>query len=392
MLICPNCRKHSDCHDLGQCGFCDWKLTYKNEIPLYFSNDDLASEDFSSYFNDYEQMSINNLNATEEYGSYLEVQNNKLYTYCGALRGKSVCEVGFGRGYLLKKILQDNPEKLIGIDISPTYTKRLKNELSHLKNLKLIMANAENIPYKNEFDCIIASDILEHVLNPGNFIFCVNQALNVGGKFIVRVPCNENIVKYSKYLGCQYKYAHLRNFNKKSLKAILHSSGFKIKKIHYDGYLASEKRSIFKNSKILNYFFNFCVERFINQKGVIVLNNFISKILMKPIEIVLVCEKIRELISPFESPEIKNFYMKDNYYTLEWEYEHYIPNSGFGFILNISDNSGKVHFSKNIGDALAYGVDLSFLNVKKQYVANVYATYEGSMLTGPSEDYIFDLI
>ncbi|VEG89663.1 class I SAM-dependent methyltransferase [Legionella spiritensis] len=394
MRICPNCRKNEELDLIQNCKFCGWTISkHNNDTPILLSDDDLSSGDFDSYLKNYDELSINNLKSPEGYGLYLKIQNDKLYSYCGNLTNKNVCEVGFGRGYLFKKILSQNPKSMVGIDISPTYIERLRNELKNENNIELVMANAENIPYRDEFDCIVASDVLEHVLNPGNFIFCVNQALREDGKFIVRVPCNENILVYSKFMGCQFKYAHLRNFNKSSLKAILTNSGFKVEKIYYDGYLPSRKRSYVKKISWINKLFDrFVVAGKNDQNEVATINNKVGRLFMKPIEIVLVCKKNKNLISKVEHPEIKSFKIENSRSFLTWEYEHYKPNSVFEFILNISErSSGKVLLSKLIGDTLNCEIDLSFLETKSNLKANIYAVHKDGTMLNSSKDFDFEL-
>ena len=295
MLICPDCTTNFDFLS-DQCSKCGWECQEKEGIPLYLSTKTKKDGLFSQYINNYHDISVDDIAESIQNNDYLLTQNKKLLSYLPSVAGLNVCEIGVGKGYLMDGIIKKNPLKLVGVDISIPYLREIQKK--SYKNVDLIFANAENLPYVNEFDIIIAADIIEHVFNVGDFLYSVNRALKPGGILIVKTPDNEDINMYSQLRGCKYNFVHLRNFNKKTLKTILNGAGFRINNYIYDGFYPEKKRQYIKKISIINYLCDRFFERkFSSVHQVNEINNFIGNILMKPIEITLITQKEKECLS-----------------------------------------------------------------------------------------------
>jgi SAM-dependent methyltransferase len=119
-----------------------------------------------------------------------------------------------------------------------------------------IMADAESLPFKNEFDLIIMVDILEHVLDTEKALHCVRRALREAGIVIIRVPFKEDISKYAIAAGCKYEFVHLRSFDKEDIISLLNKCGLNPIQFHYDGYTLDKARLLIRLpiSFILNSF------------------------------------------------------------------------------------------------------------------------------------------
>jgi 2-polyprenyl-3-methyl-5-hydroxy-6-metoxy-1,4-benzoquinol methylase len=289
MMICPDCYKALDL-SVGTCNSCSWNFNIEDEIPVCLSTKDKEDEMFKKYLDNYNEISLDDLEETIQNEVYLKSQNDKLFSYLPSLQGLNVCEVGIGKGNLLANMLKEKPAKLVGIDISRPYLEAIKKKSTG--NLELIIANAENIPFENEFDVIVAADILEHVFNVGDFLASVNRALKPSGRFIVKTPHNEDINGYSKLRGCKYNFVHLRNFNKKTLTTVLKGAGFEPHKVIYDGFYPDRIRNQIKKFSFLHQRCNKYFEKnFESIHHVNKINNFIGNVLMDPIEITAVSIK-----------------------------------------------------------------------------------------------------
>jgi SAM-dependent methyltransferase len=77
--------------------------------------------------------------------------------------GQSLCDVGCGTGYLLNQISLHNPiDRLVGVDFTEHEEWKL---LDHIQFLK---GDILNLPFKNgEFDTVVCTHILEHILDIG---------------------------------------------------------------------------------------------------------------------------------------------------------------------------------------------------------------------------------
>ncbi len=294
MILCPDCRDTFE-FSLGYCDKCHWTLDSDDGINVLLSNSDKKSAMFSSYKDNYDRIGNDDLAERIQPEIYLKNQAKKLFSYCDNIKDKDVCEVGVGSGGLVQHLATAGCRSVLGIDICMSYLERLKKRYQGKDNIEFTMANAENLPFYNQFDTIVASDVLEHVLNVGNFLFGVNHALRTGGKFVVRVPLNEDINVYSKFCDCQYDYVHLRNFNKQTLNTLLKSVGFKIQKINYDGYLLYNTREYLKKyDKIYTYYEKKLRSYYKKDCSESAINNTIGRLLMKPFEMIAVCVKEKE--------------------------------------------------------------------------------------------------
>ena len=160
-------------------------------------------------------------------------------------------------------------------------------------DVECVVANAENLPYLEEFDLVVASDILEHVINPIDFLLSANYSLKPSGTLILRVPFEDNMLQYSKLLGCQYKFAHLRNFSKRNLSVMLKQAGFDIRQTHYDGYYAYGRRRYFRSGRLKKWFERFIDWRYPDENDVSRIPNWLGFMLMKPLEMVVVVRKAK---------------------------------------------------------------------------------------------------
>ncbi len=199
--------------------------------------------------------------------------------------------MGVGQGFLLRKLRQRYPAtKITAVDISIPFLKYVKSTI----DVECMVANAENLPFMDEFDLVVASDILEHVINPIDFLLSVNLSLSQDGIMALRVPFEDNMLQYSKLLGCEYKFAHLRNFSKRNLVLILNQAGFRIQRIHYDGYYFYRRRSFFGDGERLEKLLN---TYYPNKNDVSNIPNWLGRVLMRPLEIVVIAKKARNVTS-----------------------------------------------------------------------------------------------
>jgi SAM-dependent methyltransferase len=112
------------------------------------------------------------------------------------------------------------------------------------------MANAERLPFADHFDVMIATDILEHVLNVGAFLYSANRALRPGGRLYVRVPFRENLLQYAPQTGCPYRFVHLRTYDRPLLRQTLEEAGFAVEGMWSDGLIAGFRRRVWQEGRI----------------------------------------------------------------------------------------------------------------------------------------------
>lgn len=137
-----------------------------------------------------------------------------------------VLDVGCGGGWASKKLIPHG-KMVISMDISSDNPVHAVQDMRHDRHAGLI-ADAYYIPIKeNSVDCIIASEILEHVSDPAKFISSLLRVLKHNGKLIITTPYNEKI-DYYLCVHCNKptpKSAHLHSFNEVNIKKYLPGEG-----------------------------------------------------------------------------------------------------------------------------------------------------------------------
>lgn len=288
MIICPDCSKEKEKLE-ENCSNCGATVELLEGILVQLSEKDKKRELFQDYRKLYSKVALDDLEKSIQHPEYLEIQTNKLFKYLPKEKGQAICEVGVGQGWLIKKLATLSPSRLVGVDIASPYLQKLKQ--SNIP-YEPVIANAENLPFKEEFDLIVSADVLEHVLSVGNYLHSIRESLKMGGTFVVRTPYLEDYTVYSRHDNCPYDLVHLRNFSKKTLKIILEGAGFKIKQIYLDGFQDHKIR--FPSDHFLGKVIRKIIYRIYD--GYLDLPripNWIGKILMRPCEINVVCERIK---------------------------------------------------------------------------------------------------
>ena len=229
MELCPDCGAE---RRALVCTQCDWVGERVGAIPVVLARTDARSPFFAAYKENYDAIAFDDLDDSIQHTSYLDAQTSKLLRYLGRLAGTSVCEVGIGQGRLFERLVESGVERAVGVDISVPYLQRWVG----VPKAEVLVANAENVPFRDEFDIVVASDILEHVMRPGDFLLSARRALRPGGSLVVRVPLNEDIVRYARLAGCKYDFVHLRSFTRRQLRTMVTSAGFRVSSVHADGF------------------------------------------------------------------------------------------------------------------------------------------------------------
>lgn len=104
-------------------------------------------------------------------------------------RYQNILEVGSGRGfYLYACTLFSFTKKIVGIEINPKYIEIAKKTLRS-KKVKLYLGSVYQLPFKNsEFDCVICSEVLEHLGDENKALLEIRRVLKKSGKLLVSVP------------------------------------------------------------------------------------------------------------------------------------------------------------------------------------------------------------
>lgn len=135
-------------------------------------------------------------------------------------------DAGCGKAWAAEMLVPKG-KKVISMDISTYNTLKAIEKISHQDHAGLI-SDIYNIPLqKNSIDCIILSQVLEHLSDPSRAILSLSELLKPGGRLIITVPFDEKI-EYYICVHCNKptpRNAHLYSFNKNSIKNYLPEAG-----------------------------------------------------------------------------------------------------------------------------------------------------------------------
>jgi SAM-dependent methyltransferase len=204
----------------------------RSGLPVLLSTRDRADAFFRDYVENYDTIAEDDLAESIQPERYIEIQSRKFVSYMPRVAGRIVCDVGAGKGYLARHLLEAGARRVFAADIAVPYLQRLLGDA----RLVPFVANAENLPFRDAFDLLAATDVLEHVLHVPRFLAAAKRAIRPGGHLCIRVPHRENLMCYAPALGCKYRFVHLRSFDEELLRSTVTCAGFEVERIDRDGF------------------------------------------------------------------------------------------------------------------------------------------------------------
>ncbi len=233
--ICPDCQRPL----AGPVCECGWAVGARDGVPEYLSTHDRQSPLFADYIRTYDEIASDDLATSMQPKGLLERKSASIIELLGPLDpGTRVCDVGVGQGDVLGHLRARPGLQVTGVDIASPYLRRLVDDPA----VDVLVANAENLPFAGAFDVVVSTDVIEHVLNVGDYLLSVHRALRPGGRFVVRAPYREDLLQYARQRGCSYDMVHLRAFDRRLLVEQLRAAGFQPQRVELDGYFPGRTR------------------------------------------------------------------------------------------------------------------------------------------------------
>ncbi len=146
-------------------------------------------------------------------------------------KDNSVLEIGYGTGKLLKKLKNEDIRRIVGIEPG-------KHE--HIEGLDDVLLINDFYPSNKiteKFDLIIHILVLEHIINPIEFIIGNKNQLSKNGRLIFFIPNEQPFIENAD-LG-MFIHEHFNYFTSESIVQLMSSTGLYINDISViDGLLA----------------------------------------------------------------------------------------------------------------------------------------------------------
>ncbi len=191
----------------------------------------------------------------------------------------SILDVGCGRAWVAEKFIHE-VTKVFSLDISVINpSKAIKKYPS--KNHFGVVADSFTLPFPDEsFDCVIASEIIEHVVDPQNFVKELLRVVKKNGSLIISTPYKEKI-QYYLCIHCNQitpVHAHLHSFDEKKLESYIDRE-----KIDYSYFTFGNKALTYFLTYVLLKYFPFWLWK--------LKDGFANLIYNKPLHIIAVYKK-----------------------------------------------------------------------------------------------------
>lgn len=170
------------------------------------------------------------------YDVHLLIQKEKKYR-AGKFSGyvkkagtmTKVLEIGSMYGFLIES-LEKSGFKCTGLEIDEKAV-----EYCQRKNMDVRNETLEVFLEKNEekFDLVVMSHVLEHIVNPKEYLEKIKSLLSENGKIMIIVPNASSLTgkAFGKYWGYWQVPVHINHFNKKSLRHLFENLNFKTLRI-----------------------------------------------------------------------------------------------------------------------------------------------------------------
>jgi len=192
----------------------------------------------------------------------------------------TILDVGCGKGWVAEHFLPKGV-KVHSLDVSTSNPVRAK-ELYPSEDHTGIAADSFSLPFLNDsFDVVIASEIIEHVVDPAKFVKELSRVVKKGGRLLVTTPYKEKLIYYL-CVHCNKRTpanAHIHSFDEKKLES--YYNGEDLKEFEYE--IFGNKLLIFLRTYVILQFFPFWLWK--------MKDKFANLFFRKPIHIICVYKK-----------------------------------------------------------------------------------------------------
>lgn len=141
--------------------------------------------------------------------------------------GDTVLDIGCGNGFLAHD-LSRKAKMVVAIDILEKNIKVAKEKFAS-SNLEYLIGDAKTYDFKEKFDIIVLSNVLEHIENRIEFL---KKTKKLAPKVIVRVPLltRDWLSVYKKENGCEYRLdsTHFIEHTEESFREEIEKAGMSI--------------------------------------------------------------------------------------------------------------------------------------------------------------------
>jgi 2-polyprenyl-3-methyl-5-hydroxy-6-metoxy-1,4-benzoquinol methylase len=157
-------------------------------------------------------------------------------------QGKTVLELGCATGYMGRYLKEKQNCRMYGVELTEEAAALAR---PYYEKIEVGDASALSIydGFKEKFDVILCSNVLEHLVDPGAVLERLQKLLKPDGYFVIALP---NIAHWSirwQILAGRFDYSetggimdstHLRFFTQRTARAMMKNAGLRIERESFD--------------------------------------------------------------------------------------------------------------------------------------------------------------
>lgn len=135
------------------------------------------------------------------------------------------------RGDWLHGTIAEHARSILGVDILEESVEKVNAQGRY----RFIVGNVEELGFDQEFDVVVAGEIVEHIYNMGQFLDSAWRALRKDGVLIITTPGHHALAKvlYSALLNRESCHPeHTCYYSKQTLSYIVSKHGFSVREVH----------------------------------------------------------------------------------------------------------------------------------------------------------------
>ena len=154
----------------------------------------------------------------------------------GDVAGKTVLDIGCGNGFLGEHFKSLGAEKVDGCDLSHEAISKAEKVLNFAVECDVETQSLQDVLNGNKYDIVVATELIEHLFTPEDFLENVRSILKPDGVLILTTPNFLVWTNRIKMLFGEFEYTdtgfldrgHIHFFTYSSLKKVLYKKGYLI--------------------------------------------------------------------------------------------------------------------------------------------------------------------
>jgi 2-polyprenyl-3-methyl-5-hydroxy-6-metoxy-1,4-benzoquinol methylase len=233
---CPVCKKKGHPMFVRPDGLCVRRC---NQCDTFFISPSPTHTQLSKFYSGYDKHHRNakQVNGAQLRKLYLRTNPNSDYRYqvlmsLMKMQGKRVLDVGFGRGFFLY-FLKQLGAQVTGIELDDSTIQYAREDLEIEDIIKTDMLK---INVREKFDVILFMDLIEHVLEPLQYLNKAKMLLNPGGIIAIFTPNASFALQEPNPILFRVDLEHMQYFSNTTCNFLAKKLGLDIVHLENVGY------------------------------------------------------------------------------------------------------------------------------------------------------------